>query len=318
MAGELLARYLMSKLEKQEHKEEQQQKDVLKNSIVETPTFLNAETIYNNSIKPTIKTDKFYALSLVGPQGKGKTKLSCKFATLAKEDGFAVVYLKAEDLYEHLEELKPKIKHRMRLANTTKLLVVMDDMSYSNESVNRKQSSVFKHFIADIRHVFKASVFLIFISHRYHSVPPMLRNSASWIFTSMQSADRDDAMKLIPKRKAILEHLDKLYLWLAKVSDIGARKGKVQLIGKNGQPYDFVWGTEENYGDGRLMVSFHAGELFLFNSKLTDNVIELDSKEYKINYNSVDVDPELEEIKEIENKEFEEIAEQLFPIKNAV
>lgn len=319
MGGELLAEHY--------HKyfSQQQPELLIKEEILEDVVFVNpfltVDSLWND-IKPSLDSDKFYAVSLVGPQGKGKTYLARLFGTKAEDDGFMVVYAKAEDVFLNLEEWVKKVKTKLEEWKTDRICIIADDMSYSNDSVSKKLSSKFKHFIADVRHVFEdkeknfnPTVFMVYISHRLHSLPPMLRNSGSWIFTSMQSADRDDAMKVITKRKEMQEKLEVMYEFISKVSIDGPKAKKLKFtFGKH--ETEFVWGTEENPGDGRLMVCNHAGDLKIFNSKALPEMIDIESDLYRIKY--IPPPPptpeEIEEQKEKKKIALKKKAEELFPI----
>jgi len=148
------------------------QEQVIEKTVFCSP-FLTPQSIFDD-ILPTINSDKFYALSLVGPQGKGKTILASIFGTIAEDNGFLAIYAKAEDVFADLPGWVQKVKDRMI---TDKLCIILDDMSYSSETISKKQSAIFKHFVADIRHVFESKMFMIYISHRLHALPPMLRNN---------------------------------------------------------------------------------------------------------------------------------------------
>lgn len=320
MGGELLAEHY------RKYFSQQQPELFIKEEILEEVVFVNpfltVDSLWED-IKPSIKSDKFYAVSLVGPQGKGKTFLGRLFGTKAEDDGFLVIYAKAEDVFLNQEEWVRKVKVKLEEWDTDKLCIIFDDMSYSNDSVSKKNSAKFKHFVADVRHVFEdkekhfnPSVFMVYISHRLHSLPPMLRNSGSWIFTSMQSADRDDAMKVITKRKEMQEKLEIMYEFISKVSIDGPKAKKLKFtFGKHNM--DFLWGTEENTGDGRLMVCNHAGDLKIFNSKAMSEMIDIESDLYRIKYipPPTPTPEELEAQKEKKKEALRIEADKLFSIK---
>lgn len=319
MPGEYLAELYRQKFQQLQQPEVIKKNEVLQEVVFDNP-FLTAQSLFDDFL-PSIESDRFYALSLVGPQGKGKTFLASIFATIAEDNKFLVVYGKAEDIFLDQKEWVAQVKKKLDGWDTNRLCIIFDDMSYSNDSISKKQSAIFKHFVADVRHVFehgdfKPQVFMIYISHRLHSLPPMLRNSGSWIFSSMQSADRDDAIKLIAKRKEQREKLDILYEFISKVSIDGPKHRKlVFTFGKHDM--EFVWGTEKDTGDGRLMVTYHAGELKLFNSKMLDNMIDIESDLYRIRY-IPKPEPTPEELEEQKTRRTEALkirAEELFPIK---
>lgn len=317
MVGELLATYYQNyfaNIQPTVHKEE----EILEQVIFKSP-FITAQSLFDDFL-PSIESDRFYALSLVGPQGKGKTKLASIFGTIAEDNKFLVVYAKAEDIFNDLQGWADKVKSKLAEWETDRLCLILDDMSYTSETISKKQSAIFKHFIADVRHVFehegfKPRVFMVYISHRLHSLPPMLRNSGSWIFSSMQSADREDAIKLIARRKEMREKLDAMYEFISKVS-IDGPKYKTLNFNFGDNEMEFVWGTESDPGDGRLMVTYHAGDIKIFNSKILPEMIDIESDLYRIRYSPPPPQTEAE-IKEQKRRKEEALrirAEELFPI----
>lgn len=299
------------------------QEKIIEEAVFTSP-FLTPKSIFED-ILPSINSDKFYALSLVGPQGKGKTLLASIFATISEQNGFLVIYAKAEDIFHDLPLWVEKVKELILQHGNPKVCFVMDDMSYSSDTISKKQAAIFKHFVADIRHVFekvlpdiKIKVFMIYISHRLHSLPPMLRNSGSWIFSSMQSADREDAIKLIARRKEMREKLDTIYTFISQISIDGPKYSKLKF-NFGDKETEFVWGTEENPGDGRLMVSYHAGEIKIFNSKILEKMIDVETEQYRIKY--VPPQPPTEEetrkLLEDEKADFENKARKISDILNS-
>lgn len=289
--------------------------EIIEKTIFRSP-FLTAQSIFDD-ILPAINSDKFYALSLVGPQGKGKTTLASIFATIAEDCGFMIVYAKAEDILADLPSWIEKVKSKIESYQQERICFILDDMSYTSDGISKKQSAIFKHFVADIRHVFEevlgsVKIFMIYNSHRLHSLPPMLRNSGSWIFSSMQAADREDMVKLIARRKEMREKLDAIYTFIAQVSIDGPKFGTLKFNFGNNET-EFTWGSKENPGDGRLMVSYHAGDIKIFNSQVLKNMIDIESPLYRIKY--VPPPPITEEeiqIKKIqEQKEFENKAKKI-------
>lgn len=283
MRLQLLARYYQQYFQEAQPTIKHQE-ELIEQTIYHAP-FVTPQQIFED-ILPSIKSDKFFALSLVGPQGKGKTTLASIFATIARDTGFLIIYAKSKDMMVDLQQWIQKVKDLIVLNGTVMVCFVLDDMSYTNDALSKKQSALFKNFIADIRHVFEEllgsiEIFMIYNSHRLHSLPPMLRNSGTWIFTSMQSADREDMIKLISRRKEMREKLDTIYTFISQVSIDGPKYGKLQF-NFGGNKTDFVWGTKENPGDGRLMVSYHAGDIKVFAAKIVENMIKVDSDEYHV------------------------------------
>jgi hypothetical protein len=286
------------------------------------PTFLQVQELWHD-IKSVIISDLIYFLSLVGPQGKGKTVLSSIFATLAEQDGFEVIYAMPEDFIDNFDEWIAKIKVDKP---ADKYCFILDDLSYYLETKSKKSQSIVKNIIARIRHEFEVKVdtpegqktinkpiFIIYISHRLHAVPPMLRNSGTFIFPSMQSADREDMIKLITKRKSMQERLEKIYRFISRVAILGPRDGGFPYYTHDGEEKYFKWGKEDDPGDGRLMVAFHGGQLKIFQSQMVENMIKLDP-EKRIFVNTT-TKPKVEEkilTQEEKDQKIREAADALF------
>jgi len=305
MAGELLMKYYkeyFANCQPEIKKQEEQIEEI----ITKNP-FLLAEEIFAD-VSPTVDSNKFYAISLVGSQGGGKTFSATEFATLAQREGYLVIYGKAEDILVDLQGWIDKVKELILEHNDPRVCFVLDDMSYSSGTISTKAAAKFKHFVADIRHVFKKvlgtiQILMIYISHRYHSLPPMLRNSGSWIFASMLNEDRADALKLIPNQKEQKTILESIYVFLSKVTQDGPKHTNLSFT-YGGTEFNFKWGRQEDPGDGRLMMCFHHGELRIFNPKKIENMIDLE--EHRILYEppSEPTEEELELQKELQKEAF--------------
>lgn len=234
-------------------------------------SFVQAKDIWIDA-KAKLDTNEFYAVSIVGTQGSGKTNLGSEFAICAMEDRYRLIYALPEDFLNNVEGWIDAIKEQDDVIDREsydkgQYCIMLDDLSYSNDQQNRKNQSLLKNAIARIRHRLEGKVFLIYITHRLHAAPPMLRNSGSWIFSEMQSADRDDALEVIGKNKELREKLDQIYSWLQGVIFEGAKSGivKYELDGKR---FTFKWGKKSDAGNGRLMCLYHAAQLVIYNSKL--------------------------------------------------
>lgn len=315
MAGEQLAR-LIGEYFREKSPSIQIEEPIIEQEPILEPEFLHSKDIFND-ILPVVKANEFGGLSLVGGQGNGKSFAAGEFATLAEDEGFLVVDGKFEDVMVDLESWKKKVKQAIIYHGSPELCLVLDDMSYSSGMLSAKRAATWKNFIGDIRHQFenvlgegiRPLIFLILISHRYHSVPPIMRNSMSWIFASMNNEDRQDAQKLIPKNKEELGKLDKLYKFFLSVSSIGPKQAELGLPIKfsfGGKQMDFYWGIKQKPGNGRLMIIYHKGEMRLFNPRKIDNMVDLENYRFK-------VEPKSEEQKK---EEFRQKVNALFPIKD--
>ena len=319
MPGELLSQFYKSYFE-QIQPEIVKQQEIIEDVVFKNP-FEKAEELFTDVI-PSVDSNEFYSISYIGSQGHGKSTSAAELATLALENGFLIVYGKAEDILVDLQAWINKVKDLIVKHNYPKICFVLDDMSYSTGTISTKAAAKFKHFVGDIRHVFEEKdengkitfnpkIFMIYISHRYHSLPPMLRNSPTWIFVSAQPEDKSDAMKLIPHLKEEKDKLEALCAFLLKVTNDGPKYPELEFTwGKN--ILKFKWGKKEDPGDGRLMMSLHRGNLKIYNARKNENTIDLE--DYRVTY-TPPTPPTPEEIELQKEKKKESLrlkAEELF------
>lgn len=252
--------------------------------------FLQVDSVWED-VKAKLDTNQFYAFSAVGSQGSGKSNLAKEFFKKAVEENFKCVYALPEDFITDIDgwierilddvrnDFEKGIKHE-------EFCIALDDLSYSNDAQGRKNQALFKNAVSRIRHKFTlfaeenkitAKVFIIYVTHRLHAAPPILRNSGSWVFTEMQAADRDDALEIIGKNKELRERLDEIYTFLNTTIFEGAKHGIIKYT-LNEKNYVFRWGKQTNPGDGRLMAIYHAGEIGLYNTRY---VSDLNFKQYR-------------------------------------
>lgn len=210
-----------------------------------------------------VKLNEFYALSLVGSQGSGKTSIAKQLAIHAKDNDFRIIYAMPDD---YMTDVNAWLE-MATVESRAKTFIVLDDLSYFSDAQARKQSALVKNMVARVRHIFKGQIFMIFITHRLHATPPMLRNSASWIFTNMQSADRDDALEVIGRDKEQRERLERVYTFLSRVTLEGANEDRIVKINYHEKEYKFKWGDKHDSADGRIMAIYHGGKMKLFHSK---------------------------------------------------
>lgn len=218
-----------------------------------------------------VKLNEFYALSIVGPQGSGKSSIALQIANYGVKNGFKLIYALPDDYLNDINAWLDLCTVNPR----TKIMIVLDDLSYSTDAQGKKTQALLKNMVARVRHIFKGQIFMIYITHRLHATPPMLRNSASWIFTNMQSADRDDALEIIGRNKELRERLESIYTFIARVTLEGAKNRIVKYFFRD-KEYSFRWGDKYDKGDGRLMASFHGGKLGLFLSKDSNESINFE------------------------------------------
>lgn len=264
-------------------------------------TFIMSEQIWNDAMA-VLESNQFYSISIVGPQGSGKTEIARTMAKYALLNDFKIVYALPDDFLPNVSSWLEKILVEPRAKNC----LIIDDLSYTLEMQPRKTQALIKNLVARFRHVFGGQLLVIYITHRLHAAPPMLRNSGTWIFSAMQSADRDDASEIIGKNKEMRERLESLYNFIAKVSIEGAKNRIIKFtVGDKDISKSFVWGTKEHKGDGRLMACYHGGKLNVFCSKISDDPIDLEKYRFpKSNINSIFFDVKTPEEKNLV-KEFE-------------
>lgn len=219
-----------------------------------------------------VKLNEFYALSLVGSQGSGKTNIARQIATYAKDNDFRIIYALPDDYMGDVNAWLVMATMESR----AKTFIVLDDLSYFSDAQARKQQALVKNMVSRLRHIFKGQIFIIFITHRYHATPPMLRNSASWIFTNMQSADRDDALEIVGRDKEQRERLEHIYSLMNRITLEGANEDRMVRIRYHDKDYKFKWGDKKDPGDGRIMAIYHGGKMKLFHSKHIDTSINFD------------------------------------------
>src|SRR6185312_126655 len=316
MSLELFAKHIREQVETFNHDHKEKPVTEEKEEIViPTKPFILLDDIYKDVI-PSVNSDKFASVSLIGSQGKGKTFSANILATLAEQDGFLVIYGKAEDFMQDKDSWIEQVKNKLKEHNDIRICFVLDDMSYSTSMVSAKKAAGFKHFVADVRHVLEpvlgdVKVFMIYISHRLHSLPPMLRNSGTWIFGSALPEDRADAIKLIPKMKEERDRLEEIFQFLKKVSNEGPKVDVIHYT-LGDVKFTFKWGKEEDPGDGRLMMVSHGGEMKILQSKKIENMLDLEA-------HRIIVQPKLEDVLEEESPKEDEDdirkrALQLFPV----
>lgn len=239
-------------------------------SVDPLSTLLTSEKIWLDGFN-LMQLNEFFALSLVGPQGSGKSSIAKQIANFAKKKDFKIIYAMPED---YMSDITAWLE--LAVVNPRfRVMIILDDLSYGSDALGKKNQALLKNMVARIRHIFKAQIFMIYITHRLHATPPMLRNSSTWIFTNMQSADRDDALEVIGRAKEVRDRLEDVYLFISRVTLESANDRMVKYY-FNGKEYFFKWGDKTDKGDGRLMAIYHGGKLKLFRSIDTDEVFNFE------------------------------------------
>ncbi|MEM4318105.1 MAG: AAA family ATPase [Candidatus Nitrosocaldaceae archaeon] len=139
------------------------------------PTLLDISALREQALN-----SNFTQCVIVGYQGSGKTTTAYYIAKeLQKHDKFIVIHFKALAV-NTMQLLAIKEKY-----NTDNVIVILDDMSYITSIMSQKQASIFKNFIATIRHIFTSKIVLLTITHVEKGIPPLLRNSDNWIYMTL-------------------------------------------------------------------------------------------------------------------------------------
>jgi hypothetical protein len=242
--------------------------------------FLTAEKIYEQGFK-VMESNKFFAAALLGPQGTGKTTIIQKLVSLAMQDKMKIVYAMPEDFMSNIDAWIA----RVLAEKAERYCLVVEDLSYAMETQKRQTQAKIKNVVARFRHIFDGEMFVVYVTHRLHAAPPIMRNAWTWIFTTMQSADREDALKVVGRTKEMRDQLEAIYSLISNVSVRGPDE-KIIRLELNGKQMDFEWGDAENPGDGRLMAAYHSGKLEIFQNKMTLDDLELDLEKFRYRENN--------------------------------
>lgn len=139
------------------------------------PSLLDVSTLKEQTLN-----SNFAQCVIVGYQGSGKTTTAFYIAKeLQKHEKFIIIHFKALAV-NTMQLLAIKQKY-----NADNVIVILDDMSYITSIMSQKQASIFKNFIATIRHIFTSKVVLLTITHVEKGIPPLLRNSDNWVYMSL-------------------------------------------------------------------------------------------------------------------------------------
>lgn len=242
--------------------------------IYQVQKFVDVDQIWNDA-KGILHNNQFYALGIVGTQGTGKTETATEFCKRARNDGYKIVYALPEDFLSDVELWIEKVAAKP----SARYCFVLDDLSYYFNTRSNKQQSLMKNAISRFRHVFGGEIFIIYITHRLHGTPPMLRNAGSWIFTQLNSNDQEDMLEVIGRNKAQRQILEEMQSFLKQAIIEGNKNTELEYEYKN-EMYKFTWGNSENYGDGRLMAALHEDQIQLFNCKLTADTFQIKDFRY--------------------------------------
>lgn len=245
--------------------------------VYDIQKFVNVNDIWNDA-KGILHNNHFYAIGVVGTQGTGKTTLAEQFAQKALDNDYKLIYALPEDYLSNVNVWLEKVSVDPRARNC----LVLDDLSYSFDTQSKKQQALMKNVVSRFRHIFEGEVFVIYITHRLHATPPMLRNAGTWIFTQLSTIDRDDMREIIGKSKEQRDTLEAMQSFLTNAVTAGNKNADI-TYSINEKLYKFKWGNANDKGDGRLMAALHNNELQIFNA-----VADSDLDFFKYQYPNVD------------------------------
>lgn len=237
----------------------------LKN-IDELEIVCDAKELWDEKVKPKLAGTEYFALMISGEQGSGKTDVARQFTCIAEQEGYKKLYFSSLDVLDMPATAVEKA------GGALKLVVILDDISYTLGAISNQEASKLKNWVALIRHALKRTVegevkypeiFIIIIGHFTTSVPPMLRNTSFWLFPAPTTQEQDAMVKIIGRQQKARRRLQTVVDALKAITDI-AKPGEtleIDIYG-NGHPIDFTWDV-----DGRLQLLLKSGDAMIFHSK---------------------------------------------------
>lgn len=206
-------------------------------------------------IKPQVDSSEYYLLMINGSQGSGKTTIAKNFAHLAHNDGYYLLYSSAFDLIDAPMAFIDKGKGH------DKVCIIIDDVSYALGATSQKSQAKVKNFFSLIRHALKARIFVIVITHITTGVPPVFKNSNTWIFSAPTTQENDAMVKIVGRKKQLRDQLQQMF---DAVKEIRAAVSQSEVIEFTmyGQPFKFHWDV-----DGRISLIIKNGEATMYHSK---------------------------------------------------
>jgi len=213
-------------------------------------------------ITPQLASSEFYLLMVNGQQGSGKSTIARELAHKAHGLGYDLMYSSGFDIID----APTKFVDQAKALGSTKICVVLDDLSYVMSATSAKTQSKIKSFFALIRHALQAKVFIIVISHFTTAVPPIFKNSNVWIFSKPTTQEYDGMIKIVGRRETQRAKLETMFQSVNRLQEEANKNPEVHFK-MDGKPYVFRWGSKEDPGDGRLMLAIFDGEPQIYNSK---------------------------------------------------
>lgn len=235
------------------------------------PSFLDIQQVWDDA-QGTLRNNKFYAMAFIGTQGTGKTQACEEVTKLAQKAGYRIIYAMPEDYLEHLEEWLNTLAQNPRALNC----LILDDQSYAAGTKSNRVQAAWKNVVARFRKVFGGTVLVLYVTHRLHATPPMMRNAGTWVFTGVEANDIEDMLEVIGKNKTNREVVNDLQQFLGDIITEGRKRGVVEFEYQD-KFYRYKWGNKEDKGDGRLMVAIHEHHVEIFNVQATEPDLDLES-----------------------------------------
>lgn len=219
----------------------------------------NAERIVEK-IDKDLNAGEYSIVCLTGAQGSGKSTIARTLAHTFHQKGFVISYSSGFDVLDAPEKT-------VALAQNNKnILVIIDDASYIFGSVSGRASSRLKNWFGVIRHSLGgARVALLIITHVQTGIPPILRNSHFWIYSSPNASEYDAITRITGKYKKAREELESIYKSVTDIQNKGLEDTDL-VINYKGHRYSFKWGNKTDPGDGRIMMAVINGKPRMYNS----------------------------------------------------
>jgi len=245
--------------------------DEEKNEIeFSSPSFLDIDQIWQD-MQGSLNKNHFHAIAFIGTQGTGKTSASAEFAKRAKAGGYRLINAMPEDYLDNLDAwLDLVIKDA-----TAFTCLVLDDQSYAQGTKSAKIQAAWKNVVARFRKILGGTVFVIFVTHRLHATPPMMRNAGTWFFTEVNANDVEDMLEVVGKNKTNREAVTQIQEFLGELIIEGKKNTNIEFE-YEGKYYKFRWGDENDAGDGRLMACLHEQKIQIFNAKVQKPILDLE------------------------------------------
>ena len=221
--------------------------------------FWDAEALWEE-MDNTLRSEKFYNLVFVGKPGGGKSTAAREVVHLAMEKGgYELMYILSQDIIKSPLALKEKFKKMVG----KRIAIVIEDASYALMGADAKTQAKVKTFFSTIRHQLEeSSVILIFIIHTMQAIPPVLRNTNSWIFAKPTFQERAVMGDLIGKSKNKQQELENTFNFVLTIRQAQKEAPTQYYSDSRGHEWKHTLDV-----DGRMMLMCLEGEAKVYNAK---------------------------------------------------